>query len=502
MPTVIAIDCSLSMSRPVQSVMKDIDGKSSQKHLAVQLCQNLLNYLSLKIKLEYTALLSFSSTCECLSGFTRDYDHLKLCLNEIEVKDKACLDPLLQEIQNLVLHEYGSMVPCHIILITDGRLHWSADLKTIPESTTSSTGQNLALHFKNSVHFLSVVSKHELEKTGRDDLLKLIIKANNGKGTINTLELSHHNNNPEVALIKLTEKFTEQNLKIFSGTLLCGRMKNEIVLFPCPEPEEIASDNPEKKLITVNRELHIIGFLNISDMKSPPAVSRHLILPIENDQVSLNEKNIYTPELGNRPSFITALHGSLKVENKVALVSVGEDWFGIVGTWNDHKKKSNLILSLFSLGTFSVPWLGLIDKLGPLEGAPPPISEKKGYFGNLTQSSETKSYAQNLVVWTKPTGLQTDVQKLLRSAKKLPEKTQVFYKDLNRLRKAALAFGFHELLDGVASILERECTMLPGTSHPEAALQLSHAAQELRNAKGYDVSIMPLKTDFKYHSRS
>lgn len=75
--------------------------------------------------------------------------------------------------------------------------------------------------------------------------------------------------------------------------------------------------------------------------------------------------------------------------------------------------------------------------------------------------------------------------------------------ELNRLRKAALAFGFLDLLKGVADMLERECTLLPDTAHPDAAFQLTHAAQQLKVAStgaseyaAYDHNIAPLQTDF------
>lgn len=75
--------------------------------------------------------------------------------------------------------------------------------------------------------------------------------------------------------------------------------------------------------------------------------------------------------------------------------------------------------------------------------------------------------------------------------------------ELNRLRKAALAFGFWELLKGVAELLERECTLLPDSAHPDAAFQLSHAAQQLKLAStgdsqyaAYDHNIIPMHTDF------
>lgn len=78
---------------------------------------------------------------------------------------------------------------------------------------------------------------------------------------------------------------------------------------------------------------------------------------------------------------------------------------------------------------------------------------------------------------------------------------QVFYKDLNRLRRAALAFGFLELLDRISALLEREAQLVPGSAHPAAVLQLSHAARELKSSisQPYDYSIDPMKTNFPPH---
>ena len=89
-------------------------------------------------------------------------------------------------------------------------------------------------------------------------------------------------------------------------------------------------------------------------------------------------------------------------------------------------------------------------------------------------------------MWIRQASLQSDIQKVLRHARKMPEKTPHFYKELNRIRKAALSIGFYELLDGVASIFEKECAILPGTAHPECAMQLAHAALELRKPQAYE----------------
>lgn len=41
---------------------------------------------------------------------------------------------------------------------------------------------------------------------------------------------------------------------------------------------------------------------------------------------------------------------------------------------------------------------------------------------------DKRSYAQTNVVWIRQAGLQSDIQKILRHARKLPDKTQHFYK--------------------------------------------------------------------------
>ena len=208
------------------------------------------------------------------------------------------------------------------------------------------------------------------------------------------------------------------------------------------------------------------------------------------------------------PSFTVLLHGSLRRENKVALAIVGDEWYGMIYSWANSKKKSNLMISLLEPGTQTLPWLGDIDKLVPAAdfgvGADKnPYGEDEDKTPFPVQIQEKKSYSQNCVVWIKPDRLQTDIQKILRHARKLPDKMQNFYKELNRLRRAALSFGFMELLEGMSNMLERECALLQhNNSHPnsaEAALQLNHAAQSLRNSLHYrDVSqnIMPLKSNY------
>lgn len=46
------------------------------------------------------------------------------------------------------------------------------------------------------------------------------------------------------------------------------------------------------------------------------------------------------------------------------LVQLGDDWYGLVHSWADCKKKSNLMLSVLPPGDDALPWLGPLSQLG------------------------------------------------------------------------------------------------------------------------------------------
>lgn len=165
------------------------------------------------------------------------------------------------------------------------------------------------------------------------------------------------------------------------------------------------------------------------------AISRHLVLPLtinaptpviktevgSGDTGSEGEDN--TNDEGKYPSFCVLLHGALKVENMAALVLLNENWFGFLYSWADTKKKSNLMLTIMMPGTDTIPWLGDLKHLGVQESNLDIVSASFPI-----KPTDKKSYSQNCVVWIKQAGLQSDIQKILRHARKLPEKTQQFYK--------------------------------------------------------------------------
>lgn len=175
-------------------------------------------------------------------------------------------------------------------------------------------------------------------------------------------------------------------------------------------------------------------------------------------------------------SVCVLLHGALKTDNLAALVTLGDNWFGFVYSHGDGgKKKSNLMLTVLPPGHNCVPWLGDLRLIGTAEDLF--AGETPTYF---PVKPEKRSYSQNCVVWIRVAGLQADIQKIQRHAKKMPEKIHSYYKELNRICRAALAMGFVELLEGLSNLLDREATLLPANANPDCALQLKHSTSELR----------------------
>jgi len=306
----------------------------------------------------------------------------------------------------------------------------------------------------------------------------------NGQGSFHSVEGSLSLKSTETMFKEIAAIHYNQ----WTGTLQVGSgLSCKVQVCPPPKSYKRTED-----FETVRRDLSTVlavkGFLSQADISSPPVFSRHLVLPVVAPAGKENKE-----EDAKTPNSVVFLHGALKVENMCGLVEVGENWFGFLYSWSDNKKKSSLMLSLFEPGLDVVPWLGSFTRLGPASdlnettNSPFPV-----------KSDRKPSYSSCPVVWIKQSGIQSDIQKVLRHARKLPDKTPHFYKELNRLKRAAVCLGFYELLEGVAQICERECGLLPANVSPDCAIQLTYVAQVLRSSECYSVNhtILPRVTNF------
>lgn len=354
------------------------------------------------------------------------------------------------------------------------------------------------------------------------------------------------------AMFEMIEKLCESNFKPFEVILKCGgyfRLECPVLLWPPPQlyqVQSIENDKPVASHLVLANKLEICGYLSLTDIGSPSSLSRHLIIPkverekpnrrssdkpgtaaklsteksskldinnvnYEFEKLEQDIRDFYTKEVKDnegdaatedndkttslapavlnemqKESMCVLLHGALKVENLAALVLLNDNWYGFIYSYADTKKKSNLMLNILPPGNNVIPWLGDLQMLGFAEDLLP--NETAAF----PVKADKRSYSQSCVVWINRISLQSDIQKVLRHAKKMPEKTQHFYKELNRIRRAALSIGFVELLEAMATLFDKEAINL--AANPECTIQLKHASLELRKPSNRDlkISIVPV----------
>ena len=483
MPTIILLDSSLSMLRSATKQSEKPSENGSEEgfqlmDLAKWAIDHLLNHLEKVYKLEHVAVLAYANQCDLVVPFIRDIPEARAKVTTIDCFDSSNIIAGLKGLVNFVLEQWGNTAYINILVVTDGgQGHGNKSFKTYME-TKSLLDREILLpfSFNGTMNFLMVNQIDEVIETV--SLYEKLIDRCGLRGQV----LIPNAESPQQSLTrnsveKCVQTLIDTHYQPFIGRMTLGdELASQITL--CPPPSKYRQVK-EFNVVEANIEdnLDIKGFLTLADVASPPVVSRHLILPYS---------NLNTEDDSRTPSLCVLLHGALKVSSLCALVQVSKNWFGIIFSHADSKKKSCLMLALFEPGDEPVPWLGNLQRLGPLEEMNATSQEPFP----VKLAGHKPSYSSNPVVWIKQNNLQSDVQKVLRHARKMPEKTAHFYKELNRIKKAALSTGFYELLDGVATVFERECALLPGTAHAECAMQLTHAASELRKRQAYDPDYM------------
>lgn len=485
MPTIIILDVSLSMTKPICN--NDERKITSPKHLAINGINSFLDYTSSLTKLEFISLVAFSSLYEERCSFTRDYSRIKAELQNTDDYDKTCVQTALHGINQIVLGEWGNNTLCQILLVTDGCIGVGHSalrqtLQTFNQKTTQSVLSPFS--FPAKLHVVCITNPNDPCFIKSKSLYQRLVDLSGYDGSILVPDQL-----TDSSIISLFHKLAEEMYTSFNAVLKCGNLESNVVLSPLPVHYTKTTDF-DCKTYSMSKLIEVCGFISVNDISSPMAVGRHLILPVgfqtkgKKTELSIDlttEED--TTDESKIPSFCVLLHGALKVENMAALVTIGENWFGFIYSWADSKKKSNLMLTSLKPGLDAVPWLGDLSYLGC-------AGQFEQYLNFPVRPADKRSYSQNGVVWIKSAGLQSDIQKILRHARKLPDKTQQFYKELNRLRKAAISIGFPNLLTTLAAIFEQECLQLPSNAHPDCAVQLQHAVDVLKKTQNRDAKFI------------
>ena len=350
MPTVVLLDRSLSMRRGFSRDHSEL----TRHDLACRGLEWFLRYMKDAFPLEHTTLLSFSSQCDVIVPFTRDYDQLVDALGNIAVMDRTeLLSGLLGLVEAMVV-EWGAFAPCQAVLVTDG-------MPGVKHQDETHKRSRLNMVFSCQLHVVCMATKHELSLPASNNKTRL-------QHLCQTVGIGEENVSVPTAPLSVESvlatfrQLAKAHFQPFHSVLKCGLLRSKISLVPSPSMHKSTFANqisPDQHFPKLDEgllghkyptEISLCGFLDISSVSAPPFYSRHFVLDPSkhsSSSSSTTEKNTSTPttllsprpltpsvaeeassgekkvDESQKPSFRVLLHGSLKCESKTALVKLG-----------------------------------------------------------------------------------------------------------------------------------------------------------------------------------
>ncbi|KAL7055143.1 hypothetical protein AAHC03_024475 [Spirometra sp. Aus1] len=291
-----------------------------------------------------------------------------------------------------------------------------------------------------------------------------------------------------------TDRITDMLVNAVFGTqtcesehptlIACGHLFSSAVLTPRP----CFRHRDDLKCSDLQIFVEIFGFLNAADISHPPIRSRHtlLALPQANAQsevtpgllemllltmgttLTVAMVTVYLQPPVSRPTVLKLTEDSSPPH--VLPDSRGLLTHGFIHRFNS--KRDCLMLSLFSEECTGLPWLGQFAHLAPVADfagsllyndadntTPFPVREadKLSYKQSATSDFQYVNWVHS------PHGPTNDINKVVRLAKRLPEKSAVFFKELNRVKAAALACGWPSLLSTLYALILESVQKTPET---------------------------------------
>ena len=338
MPTLLLLDRSLSMKRPASTEVP-----VSRLSLAKKGLETLLSYLEAVFPSEHVGLVSFSSTPQLISPFTRDLSEIREALESVSVEDRTDFPAAIQFLTELVPKEWGMFVPVQVVLVSDGLLGGGVS-NAIDSPYCFPFPCQFNVLFISNEEELRQIDVNQLESFSRSiDVLPSSIIVS--KGTKLTQET-------------VTESFLRLAKTVFfpyDGILKCGHLQCHFTLSPSPRmvhtSSPISTDHRHRFLNPYSvtefpSEVKICGFIDLGVVSAPAVYSKHFLIDNEFSQPNKLEKfakklmgakgkegdgeeeenggeEREEENMSAKPSFRVLLHGSLKCEAKVAIVQLG-----------------------------------------------------------------------------------------------------------------------------------------------------------------------------------
>lgn len=322
-----------------RSVSRD-HSELTRHDLACRGLEWFLRFMKDTFPLEYASLLSFSSQCDVVAPFTREYEQLIEALEKITVMDRTELLCGILGLVEVMVFEWGAFAPCQAVLVTDG-------MPGVRHQDELHKRSRLNMVFPCQLHVVCMATKNELSQPVSHNQTRL-------QNLCETVGISEANifipASPlsVESVLSTFRQLAKTHFRPFYSVLKCGQLRSKISLVPSPSMHkstfeiQVAPDQRFPKLEDsllgkkYPTELTVCGFLDISSISTPPFYDRHFVLDPEDmhgrSSSSSKTPNVLSPAVeaaekkpdeSQKPSFRVLLHGSLKCDSKTALIKLG-----------------------------------------------------------------------------------------------------------------------------------------------------------------------------------
>ncbi|VDK75377.1 unnamed protein product [Onchocerca ochengi] len=187
--------------------------------------------------------------------------------------------------------------------------------------------------------------------------------------------------------------------------------------------------------------IEVIGFVPINSLTNMPTIRHQFLISQLNSEDVLN-----------------ILCSALRLEESVAICRVNKNLYGTlcyISAKEEDPSVYRLSIVLFPPGSMPVSWLPPFTTMTSQSVVDAGNEEQPFCIRNDGLSRPSYSSIQR-TCWYEVHGLQSDIQKIARLLKKIPDRTFLFYSELNRIHAYCCAIGAEDILEKLIQVLHEE----------------------------------------------
>ncbi|KAL3981812.1 hypothetical protein ACH3XW_44610 [Acanthocheilonema viteae] len=190
-----------------------------------------------------------------------------------------------------------------------------------------------------------------------------------------------------------------------------------------------------------NTIVEVIGFVPVNYLANMPTTRHYFLISQRNSEDVLN-----------------LLCSALRLEENVAICRLNKNLYGAlcyISAKEEDPSVCRLSIVLFPSGPTPVAWLPPFTTMSSQSVVDAGNEEQLFCIMNDGLSRPSYSSVQR-TCWYEVHGLQSDIQKIARLLKKIPDRTFLFYSELNRIHSYCCAIGAEDVLEKLIQVLDEE----------------------------------------------